>query len=135
MLDSYSGQRVVVDTNEVASYICGITPYDATHLGHAATYVAYDLAHRYLIATGHQLHYVQNVTDIDDPLFERARRNNQDWSELASGQVTLFCEDMTALRVIPPDYYVKVTEAMPQIIQDIERLIAQGFTYQLDGDL
>jgi L-cysteine:1D-myo-inositol 2-amino-2-deoxy-alpha-D-glucopyranoside ligase len=135
LLDSYSKQPVVITTKSVASYICGITPYDATHLGHAATYVAYDVAHRYLIAAGHQLHYVQNITDIDDPLFERAARDQIDWRELATSQIDLFQRDMTALRVIPPTNYVKVTEAMPKIIDDIADLVSRGLTYSLAGDI
>jgi len=135
LLDSYSGQTAVITTKSVASYICGITPYDATHLGHAATYVAYDIAHRYLIAAGQRLSYVQNITDIDDPLFERAKRDQIDWRELAARQIALFQNDMTALRVIPPNDYVKVTEAMPAIIDDIEQLISRGLTYSLAGDI
>src|ERR671937_309219 len=64
-------------------YVCGITPYDATHLGHAATYLAFDLVHRYWLDAGHKVHYVQNVTDVDDPLFERAQRDGVGWRELA----------------------------------------------------
>lgn len=68
-------------------YVCGITPYDATHLGHAATYITFDLINRYLRATGAQVDFVQNITDIDDPLFERAKRDNVDWSQLATSQI------------------------------------------------
>ena len=135
MFDSYAKQRRVITNKTVATYICGITPYDATHLGHAATYLAYDIVHRYLIASGRQLQYVQNITDIDDPLFERADRDGVEWRELATSQIELFQQDMVAMRIIPPDHYVKVTEAMPQIIRDIESLVASGVTYSLAGDL
>ena len=83
-------------------YVCGITPYDATHLGHAATYVAFDLVNRAWRDAGHEVRYVQNVTDVDDPLLERATRDGVDWRELALEQTELFREDMTALRVLPP---------------------------------
>src|ERR1700727_1578717 len=82
-------------------YVCGITPYDATHLGHAATYLAFDLIHRLYLDIGHDVHYVQNVTDVDDPLFERAERDGVDWRDLAAREVALFCRDMVALRVQP----------------------------------
>ena len=86
-------------------------PYDATHLGHAATYVTFDLVGRALRDAGHGVHYVQNVTDVDDPLLERAARDGVDWRELADGaRSTLFREDMTALAVMPPDALVGVVE-------------------------
>ena len=92
-----------VDAGPVARlYVCGITPYDATHLGHAATYVTFDLVGRALRDAGHGVHYVQNVTDVDDPLLERAARDGRDWRELATAEIDLFREDMTALAVVPP---------------------------------
>src|SRR3954462_14177112 len=92
-------------------YVCGITPYDATHIGHAATYVTFDVLGRVLRDAGHQVNYVQNVTDVDDPLLERAARDGVDWTELAAQEIALFREDMTALAVIPPDHYVGVVES------------------------
>lgn len=83
-------------------YACGITPYDATHLGHAFTYLAVDLLNRALVDTGHQVRYAQNVTDVDDPLLERADATDTDWWELAQEQTDLFRADMAALRVLPP---------------------------------
>ncbi|HYS36083.1 MAG TPA: cysteine--1-D-myo-inosityl 2-amino-2-deoxy-alpha-D-glucopyranoside ligase, partial [Pseudonocardiaceae bacterium] len=81
-------------------YVCGITPYDATHLGHAATYLAFDLVHRQWLDNRHDVHYVQNVTDIDDPLLERAERDHDDWVVLGMRETALFREDMEALRVL-----------------------------------
>ena len=115
-------------------YVCGITPYDATHLGHAATYVTFDLINRYLSLSGTKVDFVENITDIDDPLFERAKRDNQSWSELGGSQVALFESDMTSLRVLPPKNYVAVTEAMDSIIVAIERLVDEGFTYEISGN-
>jgi L-cysteine:1D-myo-inositol 2-amino-2-deoxy-alpha-D-glucopyranoside ligase len=100
-------------------YVCGITPYDATHLGHAATYVTFDLINRYLRFGGARVTFVQNITDIDDPLFERAKRDGVDWSELATSQIELFRGDMVALHVIPPDHYIGVVESMQIIIDAI----------------
>jgi len=116
-------------------YVCGITPYDATHLGHAATYVTFDLINRYLRFGGAQVSFVQNITDIDDPLFERAKRDGLDWSELATSQIELFRGDMVALHVIPPDHYVGVVEAMQIIIDAISALESKDSTYKVDDDL
>src|SRR6186713_2780668 len=97
-------------------YVCGITPYDATHLGHAATYLAFDLVNRVWRDAGHAVHYVQNVTDIDDPLLERADRDHEDWIVLGMRETALFREDMTALRVLPPEDYVGAVESIPRIV-------------------
>jgi L-cysteine:1D-myo-inositol 2-amino-2-deoxy-alpha-D-glucopyranoside ligase len=116
-------------------YVCGITPYDATHLGHAATYLTFDLINRYLRATGAQVDFVQNITDIDDPLLERAIRDNVDWRELAQSQIDLFKGDMTDLHVIPPKAYVGVVEAMSLVIDAVQKLKNAGTTYVVGPDL
>jgi L-cysteine:1D-myo-inositol 2-amino-2-deoxy-alpha-D-glucopyranoside ligase len=116
-------------------YVCGITPYDATHLGHAATYLVYDVLERVLRDAGHEVTYVQNVTDVDDPLLERANRDGEDWRELAERETERFRGDMEALRILPPAHYVGAVEAIPLIVRFIERLQDKGATYDLDGDL
>jgi L-cysteine:1D-myo-inositol 2-amino-2-deoxy-alpha-D-glucopyranoside ligase len=113
-------------------YVCGITPYDATHLGHAATYLTFDLVQRVLLDGGHDVHYVQNVTDVDDPLFERAERDGVDWRELGDRETQLFREDMTALRVLPPRDYVAATEAIDEVVVMVEKLLASGAAYVVD---
>jgi L-cysteine:1D-myo-inositol 2-amino-2-deoxy-alpha-D-glucopyranoside ligase len=115
-------------------YVCGITPYDATHIGHAATYVAFDLVGRAWRDAGHEVHYVQNVTDVDDPLLERAMRDGQDWQELADREIALFREDMTALAVVPPQQYVGAVEAIPQIVEAVQALREKGAAYDVDAD-
>ena len=115
-------------------YVCGITPYDATHLGHAATYLAFDLINRYLRATGAEVSYVQNITDIDDPLLERANRDGVEWSELAHQQIDLFRSDMVNLRVIPPAHYIGAVEAIPLVINAISDLREQSSVYGVDTD-
>src|SRR6187397_3594331 len=97
-------------------YVCGITPYDATHLGHAATYVAFDLLGRAWRSAGHEVRYVQNVTDVDDPLLERAEATGEDWVALAERETELFRTDMEALRVIAPEAYVGAVEAIPLVV-------------------
>ena len=113
-------------------YVCGITPYDATHLGHAATYLTFDLIHRVWLDLGHQVHYVQNVTDVDDPLFERASRDGVDWRDLAAGEVALYRDDMAALRVLPPREYVAATEAVAEVVELVEKMVASGAAYVVD---
>lgn len=116
---------------EARMYVCGITPYDATHLGHAATYLAFDLVYRYWLAAGHRVHYVQNITDVDDPLLERAERDGVDWRELADSQIELFRADMTALRVLPPREYVGAVEAMDRIGLAVGELLKSGAAYRV----
>src|SRR5688500_10701129 len=113
-------------------YVCGITPYDATHLGHAATYLAFDLVNRVWRDGRHAVHYVQNVTDIDDPLLERAERDGEDWIVLGMRETALFREDMEALRVLPPEHYVGAVESIPSIVARVVELVEQGVAYRLD---
>jgi L-cysteine:1D-myo-inositol 2-amino-2-deoxy-alpha-D-glucopyranoside ligase len=116
-------------------YACGITPYDATHIGHAATYVAWDLLVRAWHDAGLQVSYVQNVTDVDDPLLERADRDGEDWRELAAREIELYRSDMTALRVLPPDHLIGAVEALPLIERFNMELADRGSTYELDRDV
>jgi L-cysteine:1D-myo-inositol 2-amino-2-deoxy-alpha-D-glucopyranoside ligase len=129
------GELVVAAAGRTARiYACGITPYDATHIGHAATYIAWDLLIRMWLDAGHEVVYVQNVTDVDDPLLERAARDGEDWRDLADREIALFRSDMEALRVLPPAHYIGAVEALP-IIERFNQLLADhGVLYDLDGD-
>ena len=120
--------------DEVGMYVCGITPYDSTHLGHAATYLTFDLIHRYLRSAGVGVHYVQNITDVDDPLFERAERDGVDWQDLGSSQIDLFRSDMEDLAVIPPREYVGAMESIEEVIEMVSTLLDVGAAYQLEDD-
>lgn len=136
LFDTASKQVRPTATGPVARmYVCGITPYDATHMGHANTYVAFDLINRLWIDGGHEVHYVQNVTDIDDPLLERAVATGQDWRSIADRETALFREDMAALNVIPPRNYIGAVESIPSVAQHVERLQERGDVYSVDGDL
>jgi L-cysteine:1D-myo-inositol 2-amino-2-deoxy-alpha-D-glucopyranoside ligase len=130
-----AGKHPVEKKHLYRLYVCGITPYDATHLGHAATYLTFDLVNRYLRTSGAQVRFVQNITDIDDPLLERAARDGQDWRELAQSQIDLFRGDMVNLHIIPPDHYVGVVEAMALVESSISKLTSEATTYKLDDDL
>jgi L-cysteine:1D-myo-inositol 2-amino-2-deoxy-alpha-D-glucopyranoside ligase len=115
-------------------YVCGITPYDATHLGHAATMITFDLANRVWRDSGVPVRYVQNVTDIDDPLLERATRDKEDWVVLAMRETALFREDMEALRILPPERYVGAVESIPRIATRVADLLDMGVAYRIDDE-
>ncbi|MDO4686966.1 MAG: cysteine--1-D-myo-inosityl 2-amino-2-deoxy-alpha-D-glucopyranoside ligase [Corynebacterium sp.] len=135
LFDTADGEIRKVHVDETAGmFVCGITPYDATHLGHAATYLTFDIIYRQLLDNGHSVHYVQNVTDVDDPLFERAARDGVDWRELGTEQIDLFRSDMEALQVIPPQDYVSVMNTVPEVITMVQRLMSAGVVYELEGD-
>src|SRR5690349_8943411 len=117
LYDTATGEvRPTAPAQTAGMYVCGITPYDATHLGHAATYLAFDLVNRMWRDAGHRVRYVQNVTDVDDPLLERAERDGVDWRDLAARETALFRRDMAALRVLPPDDYIGAVEAIDEIV-------------------
>jgi L-cysteine:1D-myo-inositol 2-amino-2-deoxy-alpha-D-glucopyranoside ligase len=131
--DSSSGDLVEPVTGAHARmYVCGITPYDATHMGHAATYVTFDLLNRAWRDSGRSVSYVQNVTDVDDPLLERAQRDGIGWRDLAAREIALFAEDMTALRVIPPQEYVGVVGSIPKIAGAVSQLLDAGLAYRVE---
>jgi L-cysteine:1D-myo-inositol 2-amino-2-deoxy-alpha-D-glucopyranoside ligase len=134
LFDTATGDVVATTTGPAARmYVCGITPYDATHLGHAATYVAFDLLNRAWRDAGLEVRYVQNVTDVDDPLLVRAAATGVDWQVLAKEQTDLFAQDMAALCVLPPDAYVGAVEGIPLVVDAVERLLAAGVAYRIEG--
>ncbi|MGW7682994.1 cysteine--1-D-myo-inosityl 2-amino-2-deoxy-alpha-D-glucopyranoside ligase [Kribbella sp. NPDC054772] len=141
LYDTASGGLVEVppapgDTDGPARmYVCGITPYDATHMGHAATYVTFDLVNRLWRDAGYDVSYTQNITDVDDPLLERATATGVEWTDLAAQEIQLFRDDMTALRVIPPQHYIGVVESIDLVADAIEDLKRAGAVYSVDGDL
>ena len=136
LTNSASGKKESIKRKQLyRMYVCGITPYDATHLGHAATYLTFDLINRYLTASGSEVRYVQNITDIDDPLLERANRDGVDWTDLAHQQIDLFRSDMINLRVIPPAHYIGAVDAIPLVTDAIENLSSKDSIYSVEQDL
>lgn len=134
LFDTAAGHEVTLDSGPAPSmYVCGITPYDATHMGHAASYVAFDLLNRVWRDAGLTVSYVQNVTDVDDPLLERATATGVDWRDLAASQIDLFQTDMVALNVLAPDHYVGAVEAIESIVPEVERLVSMGLAYTVAG--
>jgi len=136
LTDSATGELVQAAAVRAATlYACGITPYDATHIGHAATFLAWDLLVRAWRDAGHEVSYVQNVTDVDDPLLERAARDGEDWRALADREIARYRSDMEALRLLPPTHLIGAVEALPDIERFTSLLADRGALYDLDGDL
>ena len=133
--DTATGQvRPLAPGPTATMYVCGITPYDAAHVGHAFAYVTYDLVVRVLRDGGHAVTYTQNVTDVDEPLFERAAETADDWEALGTRETEQFRHDMAALNMLPPTHFVGAVEAMPRIVEMIGLLRENGATYDVDGD-
>ena len=134
MFDTRARTLVDIEPAEVARlYVCGITPYDATHLGHAATYIAFDLLYRQWLDRGLSVVYAQNVTDVDDPLLERAAATGEPWEQLAAREIDVFRSDMAALRILPPQHFVGVVESLDDVAMLIKRL--EAAVYPVESDL
>jgi L-cysteine:1D-myo-inositol 2-amino-2-deoxy-alpha-D-glucopyranoside ligase len=121
--------------SEVTLYVCGITPYDTTHVGHAFTYTAYDQLIRYLEMKGIHVRYAQNVTDIDDDILKKAKETGEDWRELGNRWTNHYIDDMIALNVRPPDYFPHATDVIAEIIDSVGDLIRAGVAYVKNGSV
>jgi L-cysteine:1D-myo-inositol 2-amino-2-deoxy-alpha-D-glucopyranoside ligase len=121
--------------DHVLMYTCGITPYDATHLGHAATFIAYDVLQRRLIDRGHTITCVRNVTDVDDPLFAKARELGVHYLDLAAGEEARFERDMAALNALPVASTPRASSAIPDIRGFIGMVLDRGYAYQAGGSV
>lgn len=119
----------------VQMYVCGITPYDTTHIGHAFTYASMDILLRYLEMRGLEVHYVQNVTDIDDDILRKAKEVGEDWKELGNRWTRHYIQDMKDLNVCPPNNYPRATEVIPQIVDHVESLLDEGVAYEANGNV
>lgn len=120
---------------QVTMYVCGITPYDTTHLGHAFTYTSADILLRFLESRGYSVLYAQNVTDIDDDILRKSRETGEDWREVGNRWTAHFIQDMISLNVRPPDFYPRATEVIPDIISSVESLLASGVAYESAGNV
>src|SRR5712692_8272334 len=131
LFNSLSGRKeaFVPSSSPVTMYVCGVTPYDTTHAGHAFTYVAFDVLQRYLRFLGHPVRYVSNITDVDDSILERARQRKMDFRQLGEEQTAQFVKDMHDLNVLPPNERPKATDEIPHMIRIIERLFQRGAAY------
>lgn len=126
---------VPLEDKVVRMYVCGVTPYDTTHLGHAFTYVSFDTLIRYLEFRGYTVKYVQNVTDIDDDILRKARELHMAWDELGRRETQRYLNDMDALNVRRPDVYARATEEIPTMIEVIAVLLARGYAYESEGNV
>ncbi|HHY49898.1 MAG TPA: class I tRNA ligase family protein, partial [Alphaproteobacteria bacterium] len=136
LFDTLRGQKAELEIprdRPLTLYVCGVTPYDTTHVGHAHTFLIFDILIRYVRSQGGQVRYCQNVTDVDDPLFERANRDGVDWRALAEREVAQFTQDCRDLNLIPPDYFPRASEEIAGMIAIIERLVASGHAYVRSG--
>ncbi|HZU68406.1 MAG TPA: cysteine--tRNA ligase [Ktedonobacteraceae bacterium] len=126
---------VPLEDKLVRMYVCGVTPYDTTHLGHAFTYVSFDTLIRYLEFSGYTVKYVQNVTDIDDDILRKARELNMAWDELGRRETERYLRDMDSLNVRRPDVYAHATEEIPTMIEVIQALVSRGYAYEREGNV
>ena len=136
LFDARRGELVPfnpIGPGPVGLYVCGVTPYDTGHLGHAFTYLSFDVLHRYLEYLGHHVVYVQNLTDVDDDMLRRSRESGEDYLELGNRHVTTFLTEMAALNWLPPDHFPRATQHIPQMLEMIERLVANSHAYAAEG--
>jgi len=119
--------------DQVTLYVCGITPYDTTHLGHAFTYVVFDTLVRYFLFKGWPVRYAQNVTDIDDDILRQANQVGENWKALGDRWTRRFIQDLDALNVLRPTYYPRATQEMARIIDMTQALLDKGFAYERNG--
>lgn len=126
---------VFVEAGDASLYVCGITPYDATHVGHASTYLAFDTLVRVWLDAGLTVRFTENVTDIDDPLLERAAATGVDWRDLAAGEIDRFRGDMQALRLVPPTEFVAVTDEIGPVGDAVSILLDRGSAYRVEDDV
>ena len=121
--------------SEVRMYVCGVTPYDICHIGHAMSYIVFDVIRRYLEFRGYRVKYVQNFTDVDDKIIARANELGVPPKELAEKFIEEYFSDMDALNIKRADVYPRATEEIPDIIEVVRELIAKGHAYDSDGDV
>lgn len=125
----------VVDDNNVGVYVCGVTPYDTTHLGHAFTFLTFDVLVRYLRHRGYDVTYVQNVTDIDDDVLRKSKELGVTWRELGDKETAKYLNDLKVMNAIPFDHYTAATEHIPEIVSIVEKLVEQDLAYVVNGSV
>lgn len=132
---SRSLETFEVDTNRVGVYVCGVTPYDTTHIGHAFTFLTFDVLVRYLRFKGYDVTYVQNVTDIDDDILRKSGELNENWQEFGQTETQRYLNDMQRMNAIPFDHYTAATDHISDMVALIETLVEKGFAYVVDGSV
>lgn len=135
LYNTASYEKEHVEEKDIGVYVCGVTPYDTTHLGHAFTYVAFDVLTRYLRFAGRTVTHVRNITDIDDDILLRARSTGVDWRDLGDREYGKFAEDMLRLNCVPPEVEPRATGHIPEIIRITEGLLVKGMAYENHGSV
>ena len=138
LYDTLSGEKrefQPLDGRTVKMYVCGVTPYDTTHIGHAMTYLTFDVLNRYCQFLGWRVRYVQNVTDIDDDILKRAKRDSEEWDLLGDRHTKQLVEDLSALNCLWPQAYPRASEETEKIIEITAALVADGFAYESQGNV
>ena len=135
--NTLSGQKeeFLPQGDEVKMYVCGINPYADCHIGHAMSYIVFDVVRRYLEFSGYKVRHVQNITDIEDNIIERANRLGIPVGELTEKYTARYFEDMEALNVTRADVYPKATEEIPKIIEIVQGLVDKGYAYECEGNV
>jgi cysteinyl-tRNA synthetase (EC 6.1.1.16) len=124
-----------IEGNRVLMYVCGITAYDLSHIGHARAYITFDIIYRYLKRLGYDVVYVRNFTDIDDKIIKRANEENATVSSISEKYIGEYHKDMNALSVLPPAYEPRATETIKEMIDLTRGLIDKGHAYEKNGDV
>jgi L-cysteine:1D-myo-inositol 2-amino-2-deoxy-alpha-D-glucopyranoside ligase len=132
---SQTVEEFVVKDGHVGIYVCGVTPYDTTHVGHAFTFLTFDVLVRYLRELGNDVTYVQNVTDIDDDILRKAKEVGQTWDELGGQETAKFRRDMRDLNAVDPDHFLRATEHIKEIVALVAKLVDKGFAYESQGNV
>jgi L-cysteine:1D-myo-inositol 2-amino-2-deoxy-alpha-D-glucopyranoside ligase len=137
LFNTQTGQidRFTPRGNRVGLYVCGITPYDTTHIGHAFTFLTFDILVRFMRHKGWDVTYVQNVTDIDDDILRKAKQVGLTWKELGDREIARYLKDMRDLNALAPDHYVRATDHIPEMLDITQSLIDKGFAYQSGGNV
>ena len=137
LFNTQTGQidRFTPRGNRVGLYVCGITPYDTTHVGHAFTFLTFDILVRFMRHKGWDVTYVQNVTDIDDDILRKAKQVGLTWKELGDREIARYLKDMRDLNALAPDHYVRATDHIAEMLDITQALIDKGFAYQSDGNV
>lgn len=133
--ESGAVERFTARDGAVGMYVCGVTPYDTTHVGHAFTFLTFDILARWLRHKGLNVTYVQNVTDIDDDILRKAKEVGLTWTELGNREIARYLKDMEDLNWVPPDHYVRATEHVPEMLDITQALIAKGNAYESHGSV
>ena len=132
---SGSIERVTARDGKLGIYVCGVTPYDTTHAGHAFTYLTFDVLIRFLRFSGIDVTYVQNVTDIDDDIIRKAKELDMTWDELGRSETEKFRTDVRDLNMLDPTHYVRATDHIADIVSIAHQLVDSGHAYESNGNV